>query len=164
MPDCCQNLRSIYKRRRRSGSRHGNAGSPCSIPNPACAIYTSQWGSKPARVLWVPKSAHVSSRSNVGLLRSLQYRDCCACSWNRDGAVSLRRMPHSPDVYTRCDECAMFLLSHCQPGYGSKSSCACKLRELPYAAHVPVWRKVCQMRSLQFCDISWGLTWYRPEA
>jgi hypothetical protein len=37
-----------------------------------------------------------------------------------------------------------------------ESGCACKLRELPNAADVPVRRKVCQMCSLQFCDISWG--------
>uniref|UniRef100_A0A0E0HJH0 Uncharacterized protein n=1 Tax=Oryza nivara TaxID=4536 RepID=A0A0E0HJH0_ORYNI len=35
-----------------SGSRHGNAGSPCPISN-SCAIRTSQWGPKPARLLWV---------------------------------------------------------------------------------------------------------------
>uniref|UniRef100_A0A0E0CXF1 Uncharacterized protein n=1 Tax=Oryza meridionalis TaxID=40149 RepID=A0A0E0CXF1_9ORYZ len=40
-----------------SGSWHGNAGSPCPISNSSCAIYTSQ------------------CRSNVDLLRSLQYRD-----------------------------------------------------------------------------------------
>ncbi|EEE67144.1 hypothetical protein OsJ_24201 [Oryza sativa Japonica Group] len=32
-----------------SGSWHSNAGSPCPISN-SCAIYTSQWGPKPARL------------------------------------------------------------------------------------------------------------------
>ncbi|KAM0844735.1 hypothetical protein ACQ4PT_056858 [Festuca glaucescens] len=98
------------------------------------------------------------------MLRSLQYRDHCAGSRDRDGTASLRRMPHSSNVHTWRDKCTMFLLPHGQPGNGRESGCACKLRELPNVAHVSVRRKVCQMCSLQFCDISWGITWYRPEA
>uniref|UniRef100_A0A0E0I0F7 Uncharacterized protein n=1 Tax=Oryza nivara TaxID=4536 RepID=A0A0E0I0F7_ORYNI len=77
-----------------SGSWHSNAGSPCPISN-SRAIYTSQWygfqlGTARTQLLFKamivqfpgPKassSAHVSSRSNVDLLRSLRYRDRGAC-------------------------------------------------------------------------------------
>ncbi|KAK1697628.1 hypothetical protein QYE76_014325 [Lolium multiflorum] len=76
---------------------------------------------------------------------------CCAvCS-----TVTTVPAPGTEMAQLVCGGCHTLLM---------ESGCACKLRELPNAADVPVRRKVCQMCSLQFCDISWGITWYRPEA
>ncbi|CAI0472867.1 unnamed protein product [Linum tenue] len=41
--------------------------------------------------------------------------------------------------------------------WDSKPSGTCELWELQDAADVPVWSSICQMRSLQFRYISWGL-------
>lgn len=40
--------------------------------------------------------------------------------------------------------------------FGSESGGACELRELQDAADVPIWSKISEMCSLQFCDISWS--------
>ncbi|XP_040871108.1 protein LOL1-like isoform X1 [Glycine max] len=78
------------------------------------------------------------------------------CDRHRNGPVSMWRLPYFTHVHPGRDKCAMFLLSHCQSSFGSKSGGTCQLWQLQDATRVPIWSKIREMCSLQFCNISWG--------
>ncbi|CAN0842885.1 Protein LSD1, partial [Linum grandiflorum] len=76
---------------------------------------------------------------------------------HRNGSAGMWRMPHLADVHSWGDERAMLMLSHCEPGIGSKPSSTCELWKLQDAADVPVRSSVCQMCGLQLRYIRWGI-------
>ncbi|KAK8657996.1 hypothetical protein V6N13_036212 [Hibiscus sabdariffa] len=121
-------------------------------------IYLETMCSKSACVFRLSKFVDVSCWSNLCVLCCLQCSNSSAASRHRDGPVSLRRLPYLANVHPWSNKRSMFMLSHCQSGLGSKSGGTRKLWKLQDVTNVPVWSKICKMCSLQFCDISWGLS------